>query len=106
MLMGFCCCVTVNAQDANYWSASYNPSGFLIPGSAVAFTGDSGVLYFNPALLAYNTKNSATISGSVYQFNTLSIKDGVGNGLNLRSSNVSVVPVMASSILSIKGKKR
>jgi hypothetical protein len=106
MLMGFCCWVTVNAQDANYWSASYNPSGFLIPGSAVAFTGDSGVLYFNPALLAYNTKNSATISGSVYQYNALKLKDGAGDGLPLRSSNVSVIPVMASGILSIKGKKR
>ncbi|HTI93528.1 MAG TPA: hypothetical protein VL727_23180 [Puia sp.] len=106
LLTGMIFSASVNAQDANYWSAAYNPAGFLTPGAAVAFTGDSGVLYFNPALLAYNTKNSATISGSVYQFNTMSIKDGAGNGLNLKSSNVSVVPVMASSILSIKGKKR
>lgn len=106
LLSGIAFSMAVNAQDANYWSAAYNPAGFLTPGAAVAFTGDSGVLYFNPALLAYNTKNSATLSGSVYQFNTLSIKDGVGNGLNLKSSNVSVVPVMASNILSIKGKKR
>jgi len=105
-LLCFCCWLTVHAQDANYWSAAYNPAGFLTPGSAVAFTGDSGVLYFNPALLAYNTKNSATISGSVYQYNTLKIKNGAGEGLPLRSSNVSVIPVMASGILSIQGKKK
>jgi hypothetical protein len=104
--MALCCWVSVAAQDANYWSAAYNPAGFLTAGSAVAFTGDSGVLYFNPALLAYNTKNSATISGSVYQFNSLKVKNGVGDGLSLKSSNVSVIPVMASAILSIKGKKR
>ncbi|MDP9076860.1 MAG: hypothetical protein M3O71_05515 [Bacteroidota bacterium] len=94
------------AQDANYWSAQYNPAGILTPGSAVAFTRDSGLLYFNPALLAYNTKNSASISGSVYQLNSLKIKDGVGAGLNLNSSNVSIVPVMASGVLAIKGSKK
>jgi len=98
--------VTVNGQDANYWSAAYNPAGFLSPGSAVAFTRDSGVLYFNPALLAYNTKNSATISGSVYQLNSLKIRNGAGDGYNLSSSNVGIIPAMASGILSVKGRKR
>lgn len=104
--MGFLGWFTASGQDANYWSAAFNPAGILTPGSAVASTGDSGVLYFNPALLAYNTKNSATISGSVYQFNSLKIKNGAGDGFNLNSTNISVIPVMASGILSIKGKSR
>jgi len=104
--MGFCFCIGASAQDANYWSQSYNPAGFLTPGSAVAFIGDSGVLYYNPALLAYNTKNSASITGSIYQFNMLKVTNGVGEGLPLRSSNVSIIPVMASGILSVKGKSR
>ncbi len=82
--MGFLGWFTASGQDANYWSAAFNPAGILTPGSAVASTGDSGVLYFNPALLAYNTKNSATISGSVYQFNSLKIKNGAGDGFNLQ----------------------
>ncbi|MCR8557732.1 hypothetical protein KXD93_08770 [Mucilaginibacter sp. BJC16-A38] len=100
------CFYYAQAQDANYWSAQYNPAGILTPGSAVAFTRDSGLLYFNPALLAYNTKNSASISGSVYQLNSFKVKDGVGAGLNLKSSNVSIVPVMASGVLAMKGSKK
>ena len=46
------------AQDANYWSSTYGPGGFFSPGSTIAKNGDSGVLFYNPALLAYNTKTT------------------------------------------------
>ncbi len=58
----------VKAQDANYWSSSYNPAGFLTPGAVIAFNRDSGVMFLNPALLSHNTKSSASISGTVYQY--------------------------------------
>jgi hypothetical protein len=93
------------AQDANYWSAAYNPAGLLTPGASVAYTRDSGVFYFNPALLAYNTKNSANISGSLYQYNSLKIKNGAGTGYNLHSTNLSIIPVVAAGVIAIKGKR-
>ena len=65
-------------QDANYWSSAYGPGGFFVPGATIAKNGDSGVLFYNPALLAFNTKNASNISGSVYNFNALNIKDGTG----------------------------
>ncbi len=54
----------LKAQDANYWSSSYNPAGLLTPGAVIVLNRDSGVMFFNPALLGYNTKNSASISGT------------------------------------------
>ena len=57
--------LSVNAQDANYWTTGYNPGGFLTPGAVIAHNRDSGVLFYNPALLAYERKNSASISGDV-----------------------------------------
>lgn len=106
-LICFCACVwQVAAQDTHYWSQEYNAGGFLTPGAAVALTRDSGVLYFNPALLAFNTKNSASISGSVYQFNSTKVKNGVGAGYPLNSSNVSIIPVVASGVIAIRGSKK
>ncbi|MDR6940800.1 hypothetical protein [Mucilaginibacter pocheonensis] len=94
----------VKAQDANYWSSSYNPAGFLTPGAVIAFNRDSGVMFLNPALLAYSTKSSASISGSIYQYGNIKIKNGVGTGLNLKSTSASVIPQMISATITLKGK--
>lgn len=95
---------TAIAQDANYWSSSYNPAGFLTPGAVVAYNRDSGVLFLNPALLANNTKNTASISGSVYQYNKIKIKNGVGTGLDLTSKNTHIIPQIVSASLFFKGE--
>jgi hypothetical protein len=97
-----CFSATAFCQDANYWSNPYGPGGFLVPGSAVAKNGDSGVFFYNPALLAYNTKNAASISGNIYNFLSAKIKDGAGTGLNLRSSSASVIPVIASNTIYLR----
>jgi hypothetical protein len=94
------------AQDANYWSCSYGPGSFVVPGATIARNGDSGVLFYNPALLAYNTKNAASVSGSIYNYQSIKIKNGAGTGLSLNSTNTSIVPVIASNTiyLNLKGK--
>ncbi|WP_428328473.1 hypothetical protein [Mucilaginibacter sp.] len=94
----------VRAQDANYWSSSYNPAGFLTPGAVIAFNRDSGVMFLNPALLAYNTKNTASINASIYQYGSINIKNGAGSGLDLKSTSASIIPQMISATLSLKGK--
>jgi hypothetical protein len=94
----------VKAQDANYWSSSYNPAGFLTPGAVIAFNRDSGVMFLNPALLAYSNKSSASISGSIYQYGNIKIKNGVGTGLDLKSTSASIIPQMISATISLKGK--
>ena len=98
--------LNASGQDSHYWSTENNPAGFLTPGAAVAFTRDSGVFYNNPALLAYNDKSSASISGSLYQFEQIKINNGIGKGLNLNSTNASIIPIMASGLVAIKGSKK
>jgi len=92
------------AQDANYWSSSYGPGGFMVPGSTIARNGDSGVFFYNPALLAYNTKNAAAISGSIYNYQAIKIKNGAGTGFPLNSSSASVIPMVASNTIYLKLK--
>ncbi len=93
------------AQDANYWSSSYGPGGFMVPGSTIVKNGDSGVLFYNPALLAYNTKNASNISGSIYNFQTTRFNDGAGLGLSLRANSTNILPVLASNTIYVKLKK-
>lgn len=93
------------AQDANYWTADYGPGGFLTPGSVIAYNRDSGVFFYNPALLAYTNRNSASITGNLYQFESINIQNAVGSGLNLSSSNASIIPIMGAGSIAIHGAK-
>lgn len=96
--------LNINAQDANYWSSSYGAGGFFVPGATIAKNGDSGVLFYNPALLAFNTKNASNISGSIYNLNQVNIKNGAGEGLNLRQTYTNIMPVIASNTIYLKLK--
>lgn len=93
------------AQDANYWSSNYGPGGFFSPGSVIANNKDSGVMFYNPALLAYTNKNSASISANIYQYESINIKNGAGTGHNLKSVSVKVIPLMISGTIALKLKK-
>ena len=94
-----------HAQDVNYWSSSYGAGGFLAPGATIANNGDSGVFFFNPALFGYSRKSSASISGTIYQYQRIKIKDGTGTGLDLKSSGGSVIPQIVSNTITLKMKK-
>lgn len=93
------------AQDANYWSGNYGPGGFFTPGAVIANNKDSGVLFYNPALQALTKKKTASISGTVYQVESIKIKNGAGTGKNLHSRITSSVPQMLSGIVSVGRRK-
>ncbi|PVD52973.1 hypothetical protein DC498_06290 [Terrimonas sp.] len=92
------------AQDASYWASGYGAAGFFTPGAVIANNHDSGVLYFNPALLAYDKRNAASISGTVYQWQSVLINNGAGTGHHLMSANESIVPLIASNTIRLKTK--
>ena len=97
--------IHANAQDANYWQSDFCPGGFLSPGAVVSYNKDSGVLFYNPALLAYANKSAASISGNIYQYQSTKIKDAIGAGLDLKTSGGSVIPLMASNVIALKLRK-
>ncbi len=93
------------SQDANYWSSAYGNGSFFMPGAVVSYNGDSGVLFRNPALQGYNRHASASITGTVYQFQSFAVKNGVGDGLDLVSNRTNIVPLVVSNSLPLKTKK-
>jgi hypothetical protein len=92
------------AQDANYWTPEFGPGGFLSPGSVIAYNRDSGVVFYNPALLAYSHKSTASITGNVYQLESIRYKNGAGTGLDLSYTNGSIIPLIGSGTVAFKGK--
>lgn len=90
------------AQDANYWSSSYGPGAYFSPGSVIARNRDSGVLFYNPALLALQPKNAASITGTIYQLEKIKLKSGAGSQFPLQSASTNIVPLIASNSLTLK----
>ena len=99
------CSLACHSQNAHYWSSDYGPATFMTPGGVIANNGDSGVFFYNPALLAGVTQNSASISGNVYQYGAINIKNGVGSGLDLKSTTAGIVPLMIANTIHLKLKK-
>ena len=99
------CSLAADAQDANYWSSYYGPGGFFAPGAVIANNKDSGVLFYNPALLALSHKKAVSVSGSIYQLESIKMKNGAGTGKDLLSSNTSSVPQMLTGTVML-GKKK
>lgn len=97
------CSLLSFAQDANYWSSNYGPGGFFTPGAVVANNRDSGVFFYNPALMGLSTKNSTNITANIYRLESINVKNAVGTGKNLKNNQTSIVPLMASGNISIKG---
>jgi hypothetical protein len=95
----------VPAQDANYWQSNYGPGGLLTPGATLANDNGRGFFYYNPALLAINPKSSVSLSASIYQYEWLKVKDGVGKGLDLKSRNFKINPQMVAGTIAFKKKK-
>ena len=89
------------AQDTHYWAANFSAGSFVMPGGVVANNRDSGVVFYNPALLAYSLKNSAAISGNLYQWQLINIKDGTGVNKDLRSAYANIIPVTGSGTLHL-----
>ncbi len=106
LIIGILSTLTAFTQDANYWSNPFNPGGFFTPGATIARNNDSGVMFYNPALLAYNTKNAASINGSIYSFQHTTIRNGAGTGLHLKSSSESVIPGMVSNTIYLNLKNK
>lgn len=97
-------CSLLHAQDANYWTNHYSTGGFFLPGAVVANNGDSGVFFYNPALLTQSRLVTLSASATAYQYDNIKIKDGAGTGKDLVSTSTGATALMLVGSLKVPGK--
>ncbi|QNK64214.1 hypothetical protein H7F33_06930 [Pedobacter sp. PAMC26386] len=91
----------LKAQDSHYWTSNFSPAGFLTPGAAVANTRDSGIVYLNPAVMAWSDKTATSISSNVYRFDHFRAKNGVANGKDLVANSTRIIPQLISKTFKL-----
>ncbi|MDQ0106501.1 long-subunit fatty acid transport protein [Chitinophaga terrae (ex Kim and Jung 2007)] len=91
-----------NGQDSHYWESGFSPGGFLFPGAVIANNRDSGLFFYNPALLAIKPKTGVSISANIYEWEHVNIPDGIASEKPLRSNKLRIVPQMVSGTVAFK----
>jgi hypothetical protein len=94
------------AQDTHYWGNHYGAGGFFVPGSVIAYTGDSAVLFYNPALLVHAGKSKISVSATAYYFEKIKVKNGAGNNFDLQSVNGGSSPLLVAGNIQFKKNPR
>lgn len=83
-------------QDRHYWMNMGGSRSGLLGGIVIGGVRDNSSSYYNPAGLAFLLKNSHSISSDAYQLQNITIENGAGYQLNLKSNQTVQIPTLAS----------
>ena len=93
--------VNLQAQTAHYWTESYGTRSMLLNGVVVGSVQDLGAVYYNPARLSQFETPAFVISGQVYELSGVTIKNGLGDGLDLNISSFGGGPSLVSGTFKL-----
>ncbi|NOK23661.1 hypothetical protein [Corallococcus carmarthensis] len=108
VVLGLLVSVTALAQDAHYTTRQFGNRAWLLGGAFVGNPNDISAVYYNPGALALLGAPELELTGSVYEYTRVHVKDGQGQGRGLSDSNVDVMPSLIAGSLRFKflGKSR
>ncbi len=102
----FMCSSGLFAQDSHYWTHQYGGRSALLGGAVIAGCDDTGAGYYNPGRLGFISNSQLSASADLYQIDNLSINNGAGDGIDINSTQVRIVPLLASGIFLFEGAPR
>ena len=94
------------AQDAHYWTLSYGTRATLLGGAVIGSTSDLSATFYNPAAIGLLREQGFILSAKVYEYNTLRVEDGGGEGVDLLSSSTAPLPSFLAGAFSFDALPR
>lgn len=92
----------LQAQDGHYWTQQYGTKSMLLSGSVIGGVEDLGAVYYNPARLALIPNPAFLLSASVYEYNSLTADDALGDKRSVSKSEIKGVPTLAAGTFKVK----
>lgn len=94
--------ISVIAQDGHYWTQQYGTKSMLLSGSVIGGVDDLGAVYYNPARLSVIKNPAFLLSASVYEYNSLTADNAVGDKQSVSKSEIKGVPTLAAGTFKLK----
>ena len=91
-----------SAQDTHYSAIQYGTKSTLLGGAVIGSVSDLSAVFYNPGATALFEDPSFIVSARVYEMNSLTVKDGGGEGVDLGRSTLKTAPDFIAG--AIKGQ--
>jgi len=95
-------CTFNHAQDNHYAWSQYGSRNSLLFNSNLSRFEDQSAVIINPATLAEAKQSSFNFNSNAVGFNIINFKNGLGEGFNITTNNINVLPAMASGVIKPK----
>jgi hypothetical protein len=89
------------AQDNHYWTQQYGAENTSMGGAVVAGVRDNAAIYYNPGAMGFISNNSISVEANAYKLDKIFVDDGLGNGVNLNSNQLSIYPQIISGLFAL-----
>ena len=87
---------SIFSQDAHYSTIQYGTRSTLLGGAVIGSVADLSAAYYNPGAIALFQDPKFILSAKVYEKISYTIEDGVGDGKDLKFSQVTPSPNFAA----------
>jgi len=84
------------AQDTHYWNIQYGTRSTLLGGAVIGSVSDLSATYYNPGAVALFKDPKLVLSAKVYEYQSIVVEDGAGEGKDLKFSSISPSPTFVA----------
>lgn len=93
--------VAVHGQAGNHWTEQYGNRSMLLSGAVIGSVSDLGLVFYNPGRLALVEKPAFVVTAKGYQWDRLTLKNGLGEGVDLKDTNFGGAPTLAAGAFTV-----
>jgi len=90
------------AQSHNHWTRSFNEESSLLSGAVVGGGSGPAAIFYNPASIAEITESKFSLHASLFSFNFLTVKNALGEGVDLDYVRGEIEPRFLSYMVKPK----
>ena len=91
--------VPVHAQDVQYWSNTYGTRSTLLSGAVIGSVTDLSATFYNPGALALFQEPAFLLGAKAWDFSTIEVKNGAGQGVDLNTSMSGPTPDLVAGLV-------